>query len=250
VPGADEQQHPEPMNNITNQAGHRRSIIAVVASLALAVVGAAVLLLAVHATGGPPQPPEDASASQSSASPGLDPAGAPSGGLPASPSPAADPAKGVDLGPILTASPPVAIDIPSLGVRTRNFVRLGLASDGSLEVPTDFSSVGWYSAGPSPGQLGPAILAGHVDGHNGPAIFYRLGALRPGGRVNVVRGDGSTARFVVDRIQRFRKAKFPTALVYGSTARAELRLITCGGSFDQKSGHYVDNIVAFAHLVG
>ena len=98
-------------------------------------------------------------------------------------------------------------------------------------------------------SAGPAILGGHVDSHNGPAIFYRLGALRSGALVAVSRKDGSIATFSVDRVQRFPKDHFPTALVYGSTNRSELRLITCGGSFDQKSGHYVDNVVAFAHLV-
>ena len=162
---------------------------------------------------------------------------------------AADRSRDTDLGPILSASPPTAIDIPSIGVRTSNLVDLGLAADGSLQAPRDFSSVGWYAAGPSPGELGPAILGGHVDSHNGPAIFYRLGALRPGAKVAVSRKDGSTATFRVDRVQRFPKDHFPTALVYGSTNRSELRLITCGGSFNQKTGHYVDNVVAFAHLV-
>lgn len=230
------------MGYSTQRAGRRRSIIAVAVSVVLALVGAVVLFLAVRAPDGPPQP----LAAQSRSGQGATP---PADSLPA-PSPSAtNTAKGADLGPILRASAPVAIDIPSIAVRTGNFVDLDLARDGSLEVPKDFSSVGWYTQGPSPGQLGPAILAGHVDGHNGPAIFYRLGSLKPGAVVNVAREDGSKARFRVDRIQRFRKDQFPTAQVYGSTNRAELRLITCGGSFDPKTGHYVDNIVAFAHLV-
>ena len=233
------------MNTSTQHAGRRRSMIAVTASVALALAGAIALFMGIHASGGPPQPP--AEAGQSLASDGA--TAKPS--APNAPSPATtNPAGGVDLGPILTASPPVAIDIPSIGVHTRNFVDLGRAADGSLEVPTDFSSVGWYTVGSSPGQLGPAILAGHVDSHNGPAIFYRLGELRPGATVNVARKDGSTASFSVDRIQSFPKDHFPTALVYGSTNRAELRLITCGGSFDQRSGHYIDNVVAFGHLIG
>ncbi|HEX7537853.1 MAG TPA: class F sortase [Dermatophilaceae bacterium] len=238
------------MNTSTQHAGRRRTIM-VAASVVLALIGAVIVLLGIPGTGGPPQPP--ANAGQSLSAPATPtPAGSASPGTrdpgPSS-SATAKQAIGAELGPILTASPPVAIDIPSIGVRTSNLVNLGLASDGSLQVPGDFSSVGWYTAGPSPGQLGPAILGGHVDSHNGPAIFYRLGALRPGARVTVGRKNGSTATFRVDRVQRFPKDRFPTALVYGSTSRAELRLITCGGSFDQKSGHYVDNIVAFAHLV-
>jgi hypothetical protein len=232
---------------MTRHAGRRRSIIAVAASVVLALVGAVVVFAATRTTGGPPQPPVSAGPTvSSSASATATPVGSNTATLAPGASP---PAKGSDLGLILKASPPVAIDIPSIGVRTSNFVNLGLASDGSLQVPTDFSSVGWYSAGPAPGQLGPAILAGHVDSHNGPAIFYRLGALRPGAQVKVSRRDHSTATFVVDRVQGFAKDRFPTALVYGSTNRAELRLITCGGSFDSKSGHYVNNTVAFAHLI-
>ena len=83
-----------------------------------------------------------------------------------------------------------------------------------------------------------------------PAVFYRLGALQKGDRVDVTRADRSTARFVIDTVARYSKAQFPTAAVYGNTTdRAELRLITCGGAFDQTTGHYVDNIVAFGHLV-
>jgi Sortase domain len=231
------------MTNHAQHEGRRRSIIAVAATVLVAVVGAVVLFLGVHDEAGPPQPPATIAASAQSQS-----ASAPPTSPPAA-TPAAKPAKGADLGRVLTASPPVAIDIPSINVSTKNIVDLGLTTDGSLAAPKDFSSVGWYSKGPSPGQLGPTILSGHVDSHNGPAIFYRLGALKPGARVNVARKDGSTATFTIDRIQRFPKNKFPTAQVYGATNRAELRLITCGGSFDPKTGHYVDNVVAFAHLV-
>jgi len=218
------------------QHGGRRRIIAAAATVVLALLGAVALYLGLHTSAGPPQPPAGAAQTRSASAPTTTPAGS-------------APAKGADLGPILKPSPPVAIDIPSIAVSTRNIVDLGLTADGHLDVPKDFSSVGWYTKGPSPGQLGPTILSGHVDSHNGPAIFYRLGALRPGARVNIARKDGSTATFIIDRIQRFPKNHFPTAQVYGATNRAELRLITCGGSFDPKTGHYVDNIVAFAHLI-
>jgi len=227
----------------------------VAAGVVLALVGAVILFLGTRGSGGPPEPPAiageslSAAATPSATPPPTGPRSPVTRGSVPSSSVAASQTGGTDLGPILTASPPVTIDIPSIGVRTSNLVNLERVRDGSLESPRDFSSVGWYTAGPAPGQLGPAILAGHVDSHNGPAIFYRLGALKPGARVSVSRGDGSTATFAVDRVQRFPKDRFPTALVYGTTNRAELRLITCGGSFDQKSGHYVDNVVAFAHLI-
>jgi len=230
---------------MTQHAGRRRSQIAAAASVVLTLVAAVILFIATRGSEGPPQPAADAAQTRAAATP-VTPL------TPRTPAPtrrqAAGNAKGADLGPNLSASPPIAISIPSLGLRTSTFVSLGLAGDGSLEVPQNFAAVGWYSEGPSPGQLGPAILAGHVDSHNGPAVFYRLGALRPGAQVSVGRKDGSTARFTVDRIQRFSKDRFPIAQVYGNVHRAELRLITCGGSFDQKTGHYVDNVVAFAHL--
>jgi sortase (surface protein transpeptidase) len=154
-----------------------------------------------------------------------------------------------DFGPIMEPSAPVALTIPSIGVRTKGIVDLGLDKNGKLQAPTDFAQAGWYANGPTPGEFGPSVIGAHVDSKSGPAVFYRLGSLKKGAEVSVLRKDGSTARFVVDRVARYAKADFPTATVYGDTkGRAELRLITCGGAFDQATGHYVDNIVAFAHL--
>ena len=157
----------------------------------------------------------------------------------------------VDLGPVLPASRPLRLEIPSIDVSTGSLLALGTNTDGSLEVPKEFDRAGWWTPGPTPGQFGPAVTAGHVDPKRGPAVFYRLGQLRPGAEVRVQRADGRVARFTVDRVDRFAKDDFPTAQVYGNTTnRAELRLITCGGDFDRRTGHYVDNVVAFAHLVG
>ena len=145
---------------------------------------------------------------------------------------------------------PVSLRIPSIGVDSRSLVDLAKEADGSLEVPVDPADAGWFTPGPAPGQFGPAVIAGHVDGGGGPGVFYRLGELRPGASLEVTREDGSTARFVVDKVERYAKDAFPTAAVYGdSTPRSELRLITCGGDFDDETGHYVDNVVAYAHLV-
>ncbi len=151
---------------------------------------------------------------------------------------------------MLPASEPVALDIPAIDVHSRNIVDLVLADDGSIEVPSEPSAPGWFSPGPSPGQLGPAVIAGHVDSTQGPAVFYRLGAMQDGDRITVTRADSSAATFVVDRVEVFAKADFPTHQVYGNvTSRAELRLITCGGGYDSATG-YVSNVVVFAHLVG
>jgi hypothetical protein len=152
-----------------------------------------------------------------------------------------------EFGPVLTGSPPVGLDIPRIGVRSTDMVDLAFQRDGSIEVPKDPDSPGWFSPGPSPGQVGPAVIAGHVDGKTGPAVFYRLGELRPGDRVTVDRQDGTTATFVIDRVETFEKDAFPTREVYGSTDRAELRLITCSGQYDDEEG-YLSNTVVFAHL--
>ena len=145
---------------------------------------------------------------------------------------------------------PVGLRIPSIDVSSPGLVDLGKQPDGSLEVPADPADPGWFSPGPAPGQFGPAVIAGHVDGGGGPGVFYRLGELQPGAQVEVAREDGSVARFVVDKVERYAKDAFPTAAVYGDTThRSELRLITCGGDFDDETGHYVDNVVAYAHLV-
>ena len=152
------------------------------------------------------------------------------------------------FGPSMPGSAPVGLTIPRIGVRAENIVDLGLADDGTIEVPQDASQPGWFSPGPSPGQLGPAVIAGHVDSTTGPAVFYRLGELRPGDRVQVARARGSTAVFRVSKVETCEKKAFTTRAVYGTTRHAELRLITCSGEYDTQTG-YLSNTVAFAHLV-
>jgi hypothetical protein len=154
-------------------------------------------------------------------------------------------------GPVLAAARPVDVRIPAIGVAAPQIVALGLDSAGAMEVPTDFDAVGWYRHSPSPGELGPAVLAGHVDSREGgPAVFFRLAELTPGDEVRVGRSDGTTAVFVVERVERYAKHAFPTLQVYGDLDHAGLRLITCGGRFDRSTGHYEDNVVAYARLVG
>jgi hypothetical protein len=142
---------------------------------------------------------------------------------------------------------PVRIEIQAIGVRAP-VIPLGLNSDRTLQVPTDFGDAGWWAGGPRPGERGPAVIAGHVDSRTGPAVFFRLGDLRSGDQIVVVRRDGSRTRFRVQRSERYPKADFPTAKVYGPTPRPALRLITCGGDFDRSTGHYLDNTVVYAGL--
>jgi len=142
---------------------------------------------------------------------------------------------------------PVRIGIPAIGVSSP-LDRLGRARDRTVEVPARWERAGWYAPGTRPGDPGSAVILGHVDSKRGPAVFYRLRELRPGDLVEVVRADGSRARFAVQRVEEYPKARFPTADVYYPTLTPMLRLVTCGGAFDHKVGHYVDNVIVFATL--
>ncbi|MGV8965550.1 MAG: class F sortase [Cellulomonas sp.] len=231
----------------TLQHHGRRGILAAAAAV-LALAGGLLVAVGLGGHDGPPQPDQDRVA-VTAAEPAPD-------RVPPTPSPvapvpsAASAAPATDLGPLLAASAPVAIDIPSIDVHVAGLVPLSVGADGVLPPPSDFATAGWYTGGPTPGQLGPAVIAAHVDGPDGPAVFYRLGELTAGAEVMVTREDGSVAKFTIDAVESYPKAEFPTSRVYGNTTnRAELRLITCGGAFDRSIGHYVDNVIAFGHLV-
>lgn len=151
-------------------------------------------------------------------------------------------------GPLLPTSTPTRVRIPALHVDAA-LIGLGRQADGSMQVPTDAHTVGWYTGAPTPGSLGPAVLAGHVDFHGEPGSFARISSLHTRDTITVTRQDGTTATFAVTGVNRYPKNRFPSQSVYGALDHAGLRLITCGGSFDSGSGHYVDNIVVFADLV-
>ena len=148
---------------------------------------------------------------------------------------------------VLGRSTPVRLQIASIGVDT-TLMSLGLRSDGSMQVPTGGFPAGWYSGGPTPGELGPAVIAGHVD-MKGPGVFYKLHDVKAGDQVTVTRADGSKPVFRVTGVGQYLKDQFPTKLVYGNINHSGLRLITCGGTFNSQSGHYEDNLVVFADLV-
>ena len=143
--------------------------------------------------------------------------------------------------------PPARVSIPGVGVAA-SIVRLDLNPDGTLEVPSNDAVAGWYRLGPKPGETGAAIIVGHVDSRAGPAVFYRLGDVVPGDLVRVAPRNRPALRFRVYAVREYAKAAFPTARVYGQTRTPELRLITCGGPFDDATGHYLDNVVVFARL--
>lgn len=170
---------------------------------------------------------------------------------PATPAPVAAPpastAEPAPTGNVLPASRPTRLLIPSLSVDTA-VIDLGLNADGSMQVPPDEKDSGWYTRSPTPGELGPAVLAAHVDwkGKEGP--FYDLREAEPGDAISVERADGRTAAFTVERVEKYPKNNFPTEEVYGNVDSAQLRLITCGGDFDASARSYRDNIVVFAQM--
>lgn len=163
-------------------------------------------------------------------------------GSPAAPAPA------VSAAP-LPASEPVRVRIPSAGVDTGPVLKLGLASDGTVEVPSvaQADRIGWYTKGVTPGETGPAVLIGHFDTVGGPAVLKNVSKIVAGDLITVTRADGSDAVFAVRRLQQVDKGAFPTDDVYGDTTGPELRLITCGGEL--RDGHRPDNIIVFAELV-
>ena len=151
-------------------------------------------------------------------------------------------------GPAGPQPAPVAIDIPSIEVRS-DLLPLDVDATGMLEAPADFARAGWWTAGPAPGGDGAAVVVGHLDSHRGPAVFFRVPTLKPGDAVEIRRADGSSASFVVDAVRQYDKDTLPARQIYGPTAAPELRLITCGGAFDPRTKSYEDNIVVFAHQV-
>jgi len=228
--------------------GGRRNLVATVAAGVLAASGVTVMAIAVAAQKHAPQPPLSAAGSlvpSTVSSAVSDPTTTVARSSP-------DPVPKV-VGPVLPSSNPVALDIPVIGVHSA-LLYLGLTAQHTLQVPAPgphYNQAAWYKYSSTPGSLGPAVLLGHVDSAaQGPSVFFNIGVLRPGDRVLVTRADRRVAVFRVDGVRRYPKDQFPTQLVYGATDHAALRLITCGGPFDNATGHYLDNIVVFASLVG
>jgi sortase family protein len=152
------------------------------------------------------------------------------------------------VGKAQAVAKPVWVSIPTIGIKKTKLIRLGLTSQGTLQVPKTTTVAGWFTGGPRPGAVGSAVIAGHVDSKTGPGIFFWLRALKPGDKVYVGRADGTMAVFTVTREHMYAKDRFPTKAVYGAVPDAELRLITCGGIFDRSTGSYLSNVVVFARL--
>lgn len=210
-------------------AGHRTRLAALAAAALAACTGLEVLGTAVTAEARPPGPPRTT--------------------RPSAPPPTPPPVRREPRP--LPPSRPKTITIPSIDVHS-NLLRLGLAPDGTIEVPRPphEDRAGWFTGSAAPGARGTSVIVGHLDSRrSGASVFYRLGALEPGRRILVDRADGTTAVFAVDAVRRHPKDDFPATAVYAHTPRPSLRLITCGGEFDDDTGHYLDNTVVYAHFV-
>ncbi len=223
---------------------------------ALAVAGVALLVVGL---GGIQQPEISLRADQGQVA--TPPAAVPSSPPPSSSAAAADPPRATvsldELAEIGRRSAeslpvgitPVRVQVPAIGVDAP-LVRLGQRSADEIEVPSTAHEAGWYTPSRRPGEIGPAIIVGHVDLNKGPAVFFRLRDLEVGDEVVVLGEDGDTRTFVVDRLGQYPKTGLPDDVFGFGDARPELRLITCGGVFNRSTGHYEDNIVAYAHLEG
>lgn len=225
------------------RTGSHRGLTAAVITAFLAVSGATCVGVAIARPEGPPQPPLAATGTFEPPARELSPA---------SPRSEASPHSAQGTGPVLAPSVPRSIAIPKIGVRSP-LLSLGLDPKGAMETPEpgpNYNKAGWYRNSPTPGSLGPAVIAGHVDSaKEGPSVFFRLGSLRPHDTILIARADGTVAVFAVDSVRRYPKSQFPSQFVYGNTDHAALRLITCGGPFDRRNRNYLDNIVVFASLV-
>jgi sortase (surface protein transpeptidase) len=162
--------------------------------------------------------------------------------------PAGHAARRVTTIPALTRSRPVRLTIPAIDVAT-SVGKLGLQADHQVMVPTSTTTVGWYIDGAAPGQIGSAVILGHVDSYLGPGVFFQLKSLKAGDRINLVLADGVVTRFAVTEVVEYSKTTFPDQLVYGSHGTQSLQLVTCGGTFDHATGHYESNVVVYSHLV-
>lgn len=148
----------------------------------------------------------------------------------------------------LAAAEPTRIRIPAIDVDTTFETPLGVNDDGTIEVPETYEQVAYYAYGPTPGERGPAVVLGHVDSYSGPAVFWPLRKLESGDQILIDRKDGTTATFLVTRLEDHEQSGFPTRTVYGDLDHAGLRLITCSGTYDRNTLEYSHNLIVFAEL--
>ncbi|MFJ7527926.1 class F sortase [Streptomyces griseus] len=227
-------------NEATGPSPGRRTFVLTAALVALLLAGGLLLVLGTGRQQPAPPAAVDMGGSQAPATRTAPPDGGPS----------VSPGGGSgQRTTALPASRPVSISIPSLKVNS-TLEDLGLGEDRAMDTPRDPDKAGWYTPGPTPGAVGPAVIAGHVTWDGVPSVFFELADLDPGDRIEVRRADGRTAEFTVDRSEVYPKDAFPTVEVYRNLDHAGLRLITCGGDYSEADRRYADNVVVYATLTG
>lgn len=207
-------------------------------------VSVAVLLVGCSTAGGDGS--RDATGATGAASAPATPA--PAAPAPTVPAPVASGTPAPGAAALAEGVAPARVDVPAIGL-SEPLIDLGIAADGTMEVPVDADDVGWFTGGGRPGGRGPTVIAAHVDSTTGPAAFFRLRELVPGDEVSVTDVDGGVVRYAVTEAVDVAKEEFPTARVFGARPTDQLRLVTCGGVFDRASGHYDENRVVFAEPV-
>lgn len=240
----------------SSEKGRRRTrVLATVAAVLLACVGATAVAVGIASQDPAPSSAPGGQAVDPPAGSGDPPGGSPAGSPTDRKSPETNDA-GSDGSaqapkPVVSEleySRPVRIEIPGIGVDA-DLVDVGLTEDGEMEVPQVADKAAWFTPSPPPGIPGSTVISGHVT-YNGPAVFLKLGDLRRGDRVQVKRADGVNTIFEVTKIGSFPKTEFPTEAVYAQPSRSELRLITCGGEYDEVNNRYLDNVIVWGKLVG
>jgi hypothetical protein len=233
--GAQARAEPDPFDPTTTglavTTSPRRSPTANTAKVkggaALAVALAVAALVVITMGGGAPAPVPASAPEASSVAPAPPPVAAAS----------------------LAQSVPARVRVPSISASS-TLIPVGVDAHNHVEVPplSQPMQAAWYSNGPTPGSLGPAVVLGHVNGDGKPGIFADLHRVQPGQEIDVDRADGQTAVFTVSRIETVAKDAFPTQRVYGNTPDAQLRLITCGGALNQSVHNYLSNVIVYATL--
>jgi sortase (surface protein transpeptidase) len=220
-------------------AVRRRGVVIGAVVAAVVVVGGVAGVAVASTVGGGASSPPQSSSSPSQSSSSSSSSSSSGSGTDGFQDPAAPEAR--------STATPVSVSIPAIGVRS-SLEDLHRGAAGELDPPVDWDSAGWFSDGIVPGEVGPAVIAGHVDSPTSAAVFFRLDELVAGDEIHVRMSDGTTRTFTVDRSERAAKSAFPTSDVYGPTPTPQLRLITCDGTFDTATGHYTDNLIVFADL--
>ena len=236
------------LNRVRSTGWTLRGLLWLVVALVLVAGGASAVGVAITSQYHAPSPSPAAAGTigpsrHTTVSTGI-PASVPTTTAPAQP-PAAT------SGPILSRSLPVSVSIPAINVQS-SLQSLGLNPDGTLAVPQpgpNYDEAAWYDGSPTPGELGPSVIEGHIDSAaNGPSVFFNLGALQPGDEIDVTRADGTIAVFTVSGVRQYSKDAFPTGTVYGNTTFAASPPHYLRGSLRRVTGSYVNNTVVFASL--